>query len=97
MYWMGVTVSIMSLAGLIIAIGDMVDAVVVMVENAHRKIEREGTTRPREEIVIDAAKELARPIFGSLLLIAVSFLPVFALQAQEGRLFTPLHGRRPSR
>ncbi|HET9449979.1 MAG TPA: efflux RND transporter permease subunit, partial [Aggregicoccus sp.] len=86
----GVTLSIMSLGGIVIAIGDMVDATVVMVENAHRKLAEEGGRRPREAIVIDAAKELARPIFGSLLLIAVSFLPVFALQAQEGRLFHPL-------
>ncbi len=90
MYFTGVTLNIMSLGGIIIAIGDMVDATVVLVENAHRKIETEGDTRPRAEIVIDAAKELARPIFGSLLIIAVSFLPVFALEAQEGRLFTPL-------
>ncbi len=90
MYFAGVTLNIMSLGGIIIAIGDMIDATVVMVENAHKRLEREGKTRPREEIVIDAAKELARPIFSSLLVIAVSFLPVFALQAQEGRLFGPL-------
>jgi copper/silver efflux system protein len=89
-YLAGVTLNIMSLGGIIIAIGDMVDATVVMVENAHRKLEREGNSRPREAIIIDAAKELARPIFGALLVIAVSFLPVFALQAQEGRLFHPL-------
>ncbi|MCY1024021.1 efflux RND transporter permease subunit [Pyxidicoccus sp. MSG2] len=89
-YLTGVTLNIMSLGGIIIAIGDMVDATVVMVENAHRKLEQEGGRRPREEIIIDAAKELARPVFSSLLVIAVSFLPVFALQAQEGRLFHPL-------
>ncbi|MCI0570461.1 MAG: CusA/CzcA family heavy metal efflux RND transporter [Myxococcaceae bacterium] len=89
-WFTGVTLNIMSLGGIIIAIGDMVDATVVMVENAHRKLEQEGGTRPPEAIIIDAAKELARPIFGSLLIIAVSFLPVFALQAQEGRLFHPL-------
>jgi Cu(I)/Ag(I) efflux system membrane protein CusA/SilA len=89
-YLTGVTLNIMSLGGIIIAIGDMVDATVVMVENAHRKLEREGGSQPREAIIIDAAKELARPIFSSLLIIAVSFLPVFALQAQEGRLFHPL-------
>jgi copper/silver efflux system protein len=89
-YFTGVTLNIMSLGGIIIAIGDMVDATVVMVENAHRKLEREGSSRPREAIIIDAAKELARPTFSSLLVIAVSFLPVFALQAQEGRLFQPL-------
>ncbi len=86
----GVTLNIMSLGGLIIAIGDMVDATVVMVENAHKRLEREGATRPRADIIIDAASELARPLFSSLLIIAVSFLPVFALQAQEGRLFHPL-------
>ncbi|MCC7383969.1 MAG: efflux RND transporter permease subunit [Deltaproteobacteria bacterium] len=90
MYLGGITLNIMSLGGIIIAIGDMVDATVVLVENAHRRLEREGTSRPREEIVIDAAKELARPIFSSLLIIAVAFLPIFALQAQEGRLFRPL-------
>ncbi|WP_370644127.1 efflux RND transporter permease subunit [Myxococcus sp. RHSTA-1-4] len=89
-YLTGVTLNIMSLGGIIIAIGDMVDATVVMVENAHRKLEEEGHRRPREDIIIDAAKELARPVFSSLLVIAVSFLPVFALQAQEGRLFHPL-------
>jgi copper/silver efflux system protein len=89
-YLTGVTLNIMSLGGIIIAIGDMVDATVVMVENAHRRLEREGGSRPREAIIIDAAKELARPIFSSLLIIAVSFLPVFALEAQEGRLFHPL-------
>ena len=89
-YLTGVTLNIMSLGGIIIAIGDMVDATVVMVENAHRKLEQEGGRRPREDIIIDAAKELARPVFSSLLVIAVSFLPVFALQAQEGRLFHPL-------
>ncbi|MBI3182640.1 MAG: efflux RND transporter permease subunit [Myxococcales bacterium] len=88
-YAAGVTVNIMSLGGLIIAIGDMVDATVVMVENAHRKLEA-NPSAPREEVVIAASKELARPIFGSLLIIAVSFLPVFALEAQEGRLFRPL-------
>jgi Cu(I)/Ag(I) efflux system membrane protein CusA/SilA len=90
MYFSGVTVNIMSLGGLIIAIGDMVDATVVMVENAHRKIEEDGGKRPRTDLVIEAARELARPLFSSLLIIAVSFLPVFALEAQEGRLFRPL-------
>ncbi|MBI4821379.1 MAG: efflux RND transporter permease subunit [Deltaproteobacteria bacterium] len=90
MYLADITLSIMSLGGIIIAIGDMVDATVVLVENAHKRLEREGASRPREEIIIDAAKELARPIFSSLLIIAVAFLPIFALQAQEGRLFRPL-------
>jgi Cu(I)/Ag(I) efflux system membrane protein CusA/SilA len=86
----GVSFNIMSLGGLIIAVGDMVDATVVLVENAHRRLEREGTSRPRADIIIDSARELARPLFTSLLIIAVSFLPVFALEAQEGRLFRPL-------
>jgi Cu(I)/Ag(I) efflux system membrane protein CusA/SilA len=85
----GVTLNIMSLGGIVIAIGDMVDATVVLVENSHRKLEGSDPSR-RREIIIDAARELARPIFGSLLIIAVSFLPVFALEAQEGRLFHPL-------
>ena len=85
----GVSLNIMSLAGIIIAVGDMVDATVVLIENAHRKLEGTDPKR-RTEIIIDACKELARPIFGSLLIIAVAFLPVFALEAQEGRLFSPL-------
>jgi Cu(I)/Ag(I) efflux system membrane protein CusA/SilA len=89
--WMtGVTLNIMSLGGIIIAIGDMVDATVVLVENAHRKLEQDGGKSDRASVVIGAARELARPIFSSLLIIAVSFLPVFALEAQEGRLFHPL-------
>ncbi len=87
---MGLTTNIMSLAGIIIAIGDMVDAAVVLVENAHRKLEEAGPSADRVRVVIDSAKELGPPIFGSLLLIAVAFLPVFTLEAQEGRLFKPL-------
>jgi len=90
MAYMGVSTNIMSLAGIIIAIGDMVDAAVVLVENAHKRIEAAGPDGDRTEIVISAAKELGPPIFGSLLVIAVAFLPVFALEAQEGRLFKPL-------
>jgi len=85
----GVSLNIMSLGGIIIAVGDMVDATVVLVENAHRKLERSDPSR-RVELIIESCTELARPIFGSLLIIAVSFLPVFALEAQEGRLFSPL-------
>jgi Cu(I)/Ag(I) efflux system membrane protein CusA/SilA len=85
----GVSLNIMSLGGIIIAVGDMVDATVVLIENAHRKLEASDPKR-RTEIIIEACKELARPIFGSLLIIAVAFLPVFALEAQEGRLFSPL-------
>jgi copper/silver efflux system protein len=87
---MGLTISIMSLAGIIIAVGDMVDSAVVLVENAHKKLEKEGARRERKELVIEAARELGPPIFGSLLVITISFLPVFVLEAQEGRLFKPL-------
>jgi Cu(I)/Ag(I) efflux system membrane protein CusA/SilA len=90
MYYMGLTINIMSLAGIIIAVGDMVDSAVVLVENAHKKIEHEGGKRPRVELVIEAARELGPAIFGSLLVITISFLPVFVLEAQEGRLFKPL-------
>ncbi len=90
---MGLTSNIMSLGGIAIAIGAMVDASIVLVENAHKRLERwEGTgrTEPVAEVLLRAAQEVGRPIFFSLLVIAVSFMPVFALQAQEGRLFTPL-------
>jgi Cu(I)/Ag(I) efflux system membrane protein CusA/SilA len=90
MYYMGLTANIMSLAGIIIAIGDIVDAAVVMTENAHRKLEENQGKRPRQEIVIEAAKEIGPSVFASLLVTVVAFLPVFALQAQEGRLFSPL-------
>jgi Cu(I)/Ag(I) efflux system membrane protein CusA/SilA len=87
---LGLTTNIMSLAGIIIAIGDMVDAAVVLVENAHRRLEQAGPTANRREIVIDSVKDLGPPIFASLLVIAIAFLPVFTLEAQEGRLFKPL-------
>jgi Cu(I)/Ag(I) efflux system membrane protein CusA/SilA len=87
---MGLTTNIMSLAGIIIAMGDMGDSAVVLVENAHRKLADHGATRPRLELVLQAAQELGPSIFGSLLIIAISFLPVFSLEAQEGRLFGPL-------
>jgi Cu(I)/Ag(I) efflux system membrane protein CusA/SilA len=90
MYYMGLTINIMSLAGIIIAIGDMVDSAVVLVENAHKKLEHEGGKRPRAELVVEAARELGPAIFSSLLVITISFLPVFVLEAQEGRLFKPL-------
>ncbi|HBP88438.1 MAG TPA: CusA/CzcA family heavy metal efflux RND transporter, partial [Nitrospiraceae bacterium] len=93
MYYMGVTSNVMSLAGIAIAIGAMVDAVIVMVENAHRRLEeweRQGRPEPREEVIIRAAQEVGKPLFFSLLIITVSFLPIFTLEAQEGRLFKPL-------
>jgi Cu(I)/Ag(I) efflux system membrane protein CusA/SilA len=90
MYYMGLTINIMSLAGIIIAVGDMVDSAVVLVENAHKKLEHEGGKRPRVELVVEATRELGPAIFGSLLIITISFLPIFVLEAQEGRLFKPL-------
>ncbi|HQR13101.1 MAG: efflux RND transporter permease subunit [Nitrospira sp.] len=89
MVYLKITSNIMSLGGIAIAIGAMVDAAIVMVENAHKRLEQ-NPTADRIEIIIAAAKEVGRPLFFSLLVIAVSFLPIFALEAQEGRLFTPL-------
>lgn len=95
MWGIGLTSNIMSLGGIAIAIGAMVDASIVMIENAHKHIEHEeakseSERRPRTEIIIEAAKEVGPSLFFSLLVITVSFLPVFALQDQEGRLFKPL-------
>ncbi len=89
MAYLHITSSIMSLGGIAIAIGAMVDAAIVMVENAHKRLEQ-SPHADRIETIIAAAKEVGRPLFFSLLVIAVSFLPIFALEAQEGRLFTPL-------
>ncbi|MBX6422111.1 efflux RND transporter permease subunit [Thermosulfurimonas sp. F29] len=88
MYYLRITANIMSLGGIAIAIGAMVDAVIVLVENAHKHLEHD--TGPRREVILRAAREVGPAIFFSLLVITVSFLPVFALQAQEGRLFKPL-------
>ncbi|NIV50255.1 MAG: CusA/CzcA family heavy metal efflux RND transporter [Gammaproteobacteria bacterium] len=90
MYHQGLNANIMSLGGIAIAIGAMVDAAVVMVENAHKHLERDEGKKSRTEILIDAATEVGPSLFFSLLIITVSFLPVFSLQAQEGRLFSPL-------
>jgi Cu(I)/Ag(I) efflux system membrane protein CusA/SilA len=95
MQWIGLTSNIMSLGGIAIAIGVMVDAAIVMIENAHKHIENEEAKpaeerRPRREVVIGACREVGPSLFFSLLIITVSFLPVFALQDQEGRLFRPL-------
>jgi Cu(I)/Ag(I) efflux system membrane protein CusA/SilA len=89
MAYLKITSNIMSLGGIAIAIGAMVDAAIVMVENAHKRLEQHPHS-DRIETIIAAAKEVGRPLFFSLLVIAVSFLPIFALEAQEGRLFTPL-------
>jgi Cu(I)/Ag(I) efflux system membrane protein CusA/SilA len=90
MYFMGLTTNIMSLAGVIIAIGDIVDAAVLMIENAHRRLSEAGPEADRARVILDSAKEIAAPIFGSLLVLTVSFLPILVLEAQEGRLFKPL-------
>jgi Cu(I)/Ag(I) efflux system membrane protein CusA/SilA len=92
-YYLNLTSNLMSLGGIAIAIGAMVDAAIVMVENAHKRLEQweeEGRHGERTDVLIAAAKEVGRPLFFSLLIITVSFLPIFTLEAQEGRLFRPL-------
>ncbi|MBW2572230.1 MAG: efflux RND transporter permease subunit [Deltaproteobacteria bacterium] len=86
----GINANIMSLGGIAIAVGAMVDAAIVMIENAHKHIEHDGGKKPHWDLIADAAKEVGPALFFSLLIIAVSFLPVFTLEAQEGRLFKPL-------
>jgi Cu(I)/Ag(I) efflux system membrane protein CusA/SilA len=93
MYFMGISSNIMSLGGIAIAIGAMVDAAIVVVENSHKHIEKwekEGKKGDVKEVVITAIKEVGPASFYSLLVIAVSFIPIFALQQEEGRLFKPL-------
>ena len=98
MRWQGINANIMSLGGIAIAIGAMVDAAVVMIENAHKKIEAWQQAHPGEklagaahrEVITQAAVEVGPALFFSLLIITLSFIPVFTLQAQEGRLFGPL-------
>ena len=90
MHALGVSSNIMSLGGIAIAVGAMVDAAIVMIENAHKRLERAGPDVPRHKVLIDAAVEVGPALFFSLLVITVSFLPVFALEAQEGRMFQPL-------
>ncbi|RUV29997.1 MULTISPECIES: CusA/CzcA family heavy metal efflux RND transporter [unclassified Mesorhizobium] len=87
---LGLGSNIMSLGGIAIAIGAMIDAAIVMIENAHKHLERAPPGKPRIEILIDAASEVGPALFFSLLIITVSFLPIFTLEAQEGRLFGPL-------
>jgi len=94
---LGLTSNIMSLGGIAIAVGAMVDAAIIMVENAHKQLEhfreehgREPDRAERVEVIIAAARSVGRPLFFSLLVITVSFIPVFSLAAQEGRLFKPL-------
>ena len=90
---LGMNSNLMSLGGIAIAIGAMVDAAIVMIENAHKHLERlpvDHTTRQRADAMLDACKEVGPALFFSLLIITVSFLPVFTLESQEGRLFSPL-------
>ena len=91
----GLNANIMSLGGIAIAIGAMVDAAIIMIENAHKHIEHEGLKAPEErrnhwQVILDASKEVGPALFYSLLVITVSFIPVFTLEGQEGRLFKPL-------
>lgn len=91
MHMQGLNANIMSLGGIAIAIGAMVDAAIVMIENVHKHIEHEPLTNEnRWRIMADAASEVGPPLFFSLLIITLSFLPVFTLEAQEGRMFAPL-------
>jgi Cu(I)/Ag(I) efflux system membrane protein CusA/SilA len=91
MYYLDVTSNIMSLGGLALAIGVLVDASIVMVENAYRHISEEGISYEEQpRAIVQAAKQVARPIFFSLAIIVISFVPVFLLEAQEGRMFRPL-------
>ncbi|RDH85190.1 MAG: CusA/CzcA family heavy metal efflux RND transporter [endosymbiont of Galathealinum brachiosum] len=85
----GITANIMSLGGIAIAIGAMVDATIVMIENVHKRMEGREVTAD-SPVLIDALVEVGRPLFISLIIITVSFVPIFALEAQEGRLFAPL-------
>ncbi len=92
-YALDITINIMSLAGIILALGDMVDSAVVLVENAHKRIEaaeRDGLKTPRIELVLGAVRELGSSMFGALLVLTIAFLPVFTLEGEEGRLFRPL-------
>ncbi|MBY3241518.1 CusA/CzcA family heavy metal efflux RND transporter [Rhizobium laguerreae] len=90
MRMLGLGANIMSLGGIAIAIGAMIDAAIVMIENAHKHLERAPPDKPRVEILVEAASEVGPALFFSLLIITVSFLPIFTLESQEGRLFGPL-------
>jgi len=97
MQYMGVTANIMSLGGIAIAIGTMVDAAIVMIENAHKHLEKYrhqtgeiATGKTHWQLILKSSQEVGLPLFLSLLIIALSFMPIFALQEQAGRLFTPL-------
>jgi len=93
MHLQGLNANLMSLGGIAVAIGAMVDASIIMIENVHKRLEEwetGGRPGPREAVILHALQQVGRPVFFALLVIAVSFLPVFTLEAQEGRLFRPL-------
>jgi Cu(I)/Ag(I) efflux system membrane protein CusA/SilA len=87
---LGLGANIMSLGGIAIAVGAMIDAAIVMIENAHKHLERADPGRSRVDVLIEAASEVGPALFFSLLIITVSFMPIFTLESQEGRLFSPL-------
>ncbi|MCK9376947.1 MAG: CusA/CzcA family heavy metal efflux RND transporter [Syntrophobacterales bacterium] len=89
-YQFNITANILSLSGIALAMGDMTDAAVVMVENAHKRLEKAAPEEDRESLVLAAAKEVGPSLFFSLLVIVVSFLPIFALTGESGKLFKPL-------
>jgi Cu(I)/Ag(I) efflux system membrane protein CusA/SilA len=91
MHWQGINANIMSLGGIAIAIGAMVDGAIVMIENVHKHIERTPLTdKNRWQVIGKAAEEVGAPLFFSLIIITLSFVPVFALEGQEGKMFSPL-------
>ena len=95
MYLLGLSSNIMSLGGIAIAIGAMVDDAIVMIENAHKRLERAAEGKSRTEVLIEAAIEVGPALFFSLLIITVSFLPIFALESQEGSSRSPTPRRLP--
>jgi Cu(I)/Ag(I) efflux system membrane protein CusA/SilA len=90
LYYLNISLNIMSMGGIILAVGDIVDGVVVFIENTHKKLAANKGSGSSQDLAIEACKELGPSIFSALLIIAISFLPIFALQAQEGKLFHPL-------
>jgi Cu(I)/Ag(I) efflux system membrane protein CusA/SilA len=88
--YLGLSSNIMSLGGIAIAIGELADAAIVLIENAHVRLAAAPPEADRKRIIVEACKEVGRPIFFSLVLITVSFLPIFTLAGQAGRLFMPL-------
>ena len=90
MRYLGVSANIMSLGGIAIAVGELSDAAIVMIENAHKRLAENPKAEERVRVIVESAKEVGKPIFFSLLLITVSFLPIFTLTGQAGKLFMPL-------